>query len=117
MATPQNERRRGKRIFLSFQVEVSGIGCNGVPYCDQAAASDISDRGCQIHLSREIRPGDLLTVRVVRKNDPGAKQEPPFPYQVAWVASAGGGWIAGLSALEPGNPWPVNFPQESLVRS
>ena len=117
MAKPQNERRQGKRITLAFHVEVSGIGCSGVPYCDHAAASDISDRGCQVHLSREVRPGDLLTVRVVRKNDSGAKQEVPFLYQVAWVEPASGGWIAGLSALEPGNPWPVNFPQESLVRS
>ena len=112
---PQNERRRGKRIPLSFHVEVSGIGCNGVPYCDHAAASDVSERGCQVHLTREVRPGDLLTIRVVRKKDAGADQEAPFLYQTIWVESSDGGWVAGLAALEPGNPWRINFPQESLV--
>jgi hypothetical protein len=37
---------------------------------------------------------------------------------VVWVESSenGGGWIAGLSALEAGNPWLIHFPQESLTR-
>jgi hypothetical protein len=113
----QQERRRGRRVTLSFHVEVSGIGPNGVPYCDQASASDVSDRGCQLHLSREVKPGDLLTVRVIRANSSGHKSESPFLYQAVWVARSNSRWVAGLSALEPGYPWPVNFPQESLVRN
>ena len=109
------ERRRCKRIPLSFHVEVSGIGRNGVPYCDHAAASDVSDRGCQLHLTREVQLGDLLTIRVVRRKDAGVEQDAPFLYQAVWVESSAGGWIAGLVALEPGNPWRINFPQEALV--
>jgi PilZ domain-containing protein len=111
------ERRRGQRVPLAFHVEVSGIGVNGIPYCDHAAASDVSDRGCQVHLTREVRAGDLLTIRVVRREEPADDQESPFLYQAVWVEPTenGGGWIAGLSALEPGNPWRVNFPQESLI--
>jgi len=112
---PQHERRQGKRIPLSFQVEVSGIGPNGVPYCDHAAATDVSERGCQLHMSREVKPGDLLTLRVVRRKDAHAAQEAPFLYQAVWVQSSPGGWIAGLAALEPGNPWRVTFPQEAFV--
>jgi hypothetical protein len=113
---PPHERRQGKRIPLFFHVEVSGIGPNGVPYCDHASASDVSDRGCQIHLMREVKSGDLLTMRVVRRKDVAADQEAPFLFQAVWVEPGDeGGWVAGLSALEPGNPWRVNFPQESLV--
>lgn len=113
---PTLERRRGQRVPLTFHVEVSGIGINGIPYCDNAAASDASDRGCQVHLTREVRHGDLLTLRVVRR-DSGADQDSPFLYQVVWVEPTenGGGWIAGLSTLDPGNPWRINFPQESLI--
>jgi hypothetical protein len=111
----QLERRRGKRIPLSFHVEVSGIGVNGVPYCDHAAACDVSDRGCQLHLTREVKPGDLLTIRVVWRKDSGVEQEAPFLYQAVWVESSAGGWIAGLAALEPGNPWRMAFPLEQLV--
>jgi hypothetical protein len=115
---PINERRCGQRVTLAFHVEVSGIGVNGMPYCDHAAASDVSDRGCQVHLTREVRPGDLLTIRVVRRGSPSPDQESPFLYQAVWVESSenGGGWVAGLSALDPGNPWCMNFPQESLIR-
>ena len=111
------ERRRGQRLSLAFHVEVSAIGLNGIPYCDHAAASNVSDRGCQVHLTREVKAGDLLTVRVVRREGPAPDEEGPFLYQTVWVESSGngGGWIAGLSALEPGNPWRINFPQESLA--
>jgi PilZ domain len=115
---PQQERRRGQRVPLAFHVEVSGIGLNGIPYCDHAAASDISDRGCQVHLTREVKPGDLLTIRVVRRESPAPDQEGPFLYQTIWVESGenGGTWIAGLTALDSGNPWRIHFPQESLMR-
>jgi len=93
-----------------------GIGLNGVPYCDHAAASDVSDRGCQLHLAREVQPGDLLSIRVVWRKDAGVEQEAPFLYQAVWVESSAGGWIAGLAALEPGNPWRMTFPMEQLVR-
>jgi hypothetical protein len=112
---PEKERRQGKRISLAFHVEVSGIGRNGVPYCDHAAASDVSERGCQLHLIREIHPGDLLTVRVVRKKAARAEQEAPFLYQTIWVERSNGGWVAGMVALEPGNPWGISFPQEAYV--
>jgi PilZ domain len=115
MTKQYNGRRRGPRIPLSFHIEVSGIGFNGVPYCDHAEATDISDRGCQIHLAREIRPGDLLTIRVVRRREPMTDQEAPYLYQAIWVEPSNGGWLVGLSAMEPGHPWGVNFPQETLV--
>ena len=110
------ERRCGRRIPLRFHVDVSGIGPDGIPYCHRAAAFDVSDRGCQIRLRQEIRSGDTLALRVVRRRDPAADQEAPFLYQVAWVKTANGLWVAGLEALEPGNPWRIAFPRESLVR-
>jgi PilZ domain len=110
------ERRVGKRITLSFHVEVSGIGRDGIPYWDQAVASDVSGRGCQIHLTRKVETGDTLTLRVVRQKGPAVDQEAPFRYQIAWVTANNGFWAAGLEALEPGNPWHMTFPQESLVR-
>jgi hypothetical protein len=114
---PTKERRRGQRIPLAFHVEVSGIGLNGVPYSDHAAASDVSDRGCQVHLTREVKPGDLLTLRVVRRGSSARDQESPYLYQVVWVEfnENSGGWTAGLVALEPGNPWRIHFPKESLI--
>ena len=113
---PIQEPRRGQRVRLAFHVEVSGIGFDGIPYCDHAAASDVSDRGCQIHLAWEVKMGDLLTVRVVKRT---AEHDPNgcFLYQTVWVKPIenGGGWIAGLSALDPGNPWCINFSQELLA--
>jgi len=115
---PIKDRRRGHRVPLTFHVEVSGIGPNGIPYSDHAAASDVSDRGCQIHLTREVKVGDLVTIRVVRREATPLDHEGPFLYQTVWVEPTenGDGWIAGLAALEPGHPWGIYFPEESLIR-
>jgi hypothetical protein len=111
-------RRRSQRLPAAFHVEVSGIGQSGIPYCDQAAASDVSEHGCQVHLTREVRPGDLLTLRVIRREDPADDYEKPFLYQAVWVEiHEDTGWTAGLFSLESGNPWRIDFPQESLARS
>jgi hypothetical protein len=111
----QHERRHGKRVPLAFEVEVSGLGLNGVPYCDLAIASDVSDRGCKLRLSREVKAGDLLTIRVIQRSEVRVQQEPPFLYQAVWVEANHDGWTAGLAALEPGNPWRMKFPLEELV--
>jgi PilZ domain len=112
------ERRRSQRVPLTFHIKVSGIGLNGIPYCDHAVASDVSERGCQIHVTREVKPGDLLTIRMARQENPISDQEDPFLYQTIWVETTdnGSGWIAGLSALDSGNPWNISFPQESLAQ-
>jgi hypothetical protein len=114
---PIQERRRSQRIPRAFHVEVSGIGHNGIPYCDQAAATNVSDRGCQVHLTREVRPGDLLTIRVVRRAESADDHDGPFLYQAVWVEACDncGGWMAGLSSLETANPWGINFHEESLT--
>jgi PilZ domain len=109
------ERRHGKRIPLSFHVEISGISLDGSPYCDQATASDVSDRGCQINLKRQIKIGDMLTLRVVHQEDPTADQQARFLYRAVWVEGNDRSWAAGLAALEPGNPWRISFPRESLL--
>jgi hypothetical protein len=110
------ERRRGKRIRLLFRVEVSGIDIDGNPYSALAAASDVSDRGCQVHLKRQVRSGDTITLRVLRHKDSATDNEAPFVYQVVWAKLDDGFWVAGLEALEPGNPWLITFPQSSLAR-
>jgi hypothetical protein len=109
------DRRRGRRIPLTFDVEVSGMTETGVPYRDAALASDVSERGCKLHLVREVKSGDLLTIRVLRKKTTRDQTDPPFLYQVAWVVGGEHGWMAGLASLESGNPWGMNFPLEEKV--
>jgi hypothetical protein len=58
----------------------------------------------------------MLTLRIVRQRSPTGDQEAPFLYQTVWVKANDGQWAAGLEALEPGNPWPMTFPQKSLAR-
>jgi hypothetical protein len=111
----EKDRRHGKRIRLSFHVEISGIGTDGAAFCEDAAASDISERGCQITLPRAIMVGELLSLRVVRKKIDNESKSLPYLYKVAWVRVRGDAWAAGLVALEDGNPWFVNFPFASTV--
>jgi hypothetical protein len=109
----QHDRRSGKRIRLSFHVEIAGLGSDGAPFCEHAAASDVSDRGCQIVLSRALRVGDQLNLRVVRATESGSRET--FLYQVMWVGASAGAWVAGLAALDQGNPWRMNFPSAAVA--
>jgi hypothetical protein len=112
---PSQDRRRSQRIPTAFHVEVSGIDHHGIPYCDQAAATDVSESGCQIHVIREVRPGDVLTIRAIRQEGLADAYEKPFLFHAVWVETSKGGWIVGLHCLENGNPWRICFPQESLT--
>jgi hypothetical protein len=55
-------------------------------------------------------------LRVLRHKDSATDNEAPFVYQVVWAKLDDGFWVAGLEALEPGNPWLITFPQSSLAR-
>ncbi len=112
--SPEHERRRGQRLRLSFHVEVTFAGTDGVAFRERASASDVSDRGCQIVLPRQLKAGDLVHLRVIRKFQPNA-EERPFLYRVIWAEPSTDGWVAGLAALDSGNPWRVNFPAASLA--
>ena len=44
---PGFDRRKAKRLFLNFSVEISGVDEKGQPFTDRTKTDDISATGCQ----------------------------------------------------------------------
>jgi PilZ domain len=104
------ERRRSKRIPLSFPIEVSGTDRTGRSFHDQAMTSDVSEQGCSFNLLREVAPGALLEIRIFNPRGESSHEGKPLTYQVVWIEPSPVGWVVGVAQLEPGNFWHINFP-------
>src|SRR5579862_588167 len=61
------ERRRTKRVPLSFQIEVSGRDRTGAAFSERAMTSDVNHSGCKFDFLWELKPGDLISISVVLK--------------------------------------------------
>ena len=104
------ERRRTKRVPLSFQIEVSGRDRNGAAFCERAMTSDVNHGGCKFDLLWELKPGDLVSIALVPKDRHLTGAQPPIIFQVVWVEPGELGWTIGVTALQDRNIWHMSFP-------
>ena len=104
------DRRRTKRIPISFQIEVSGRDQTGALFCERAMTSDVNHNGCKFDLLREPRQGDLVSISVIPKDPSFANTEPPAIFQVVWAEPTELGWTIGATTLQKKNIWHMSFP-------
>jgi hypothetical protein len=103
------ERRRGKRFFLTFQIQVSGTDRSGRTFRDNAVTSDVSEHGCRFDFLRELADGALLKIRVLKRADGLPLEDKPLTCQAVWIEPSVVGWTIGVEQLEPGNLWGIAF--------
>jgi hypothetical protein len=104
------ERRRTKRVPLSFQIEVSGRDRTGAAFCERAMTSDVNQNGCKFDLLWELKPGDLVSISVSPKGPRLTPAEQPTIFQVVWVEPSELGWTVGATSLQNKNIWHMVFP-------
>ncbi|HVA95868.1 MAG TPA: PilZ domain-containing protein [Candidatus Dormibacteraeota bacterium] len=104
------ERRRGKRLYLNFSIEMSGIDHNGQPFIERTKTENISDTGCRIRTDVRLRAGDTVDVRMILPEDVTPSKEEAHKFKVMWVARRTSGWSIGARMLQPGKLWKVTFP-------
>ncbi len=104
------DRRQGKRVPLAFNIEVSGFDHTGRMFSERTVTADVSEAGCRFRLTAQVKRGDVVAIRLIRRkaSDPGRSK--PLLFQIAWVARERGGWVAGALKLQPENMWHVTFP-------
>jgi hypothetical protein len=111
--TSQYERRRKKRLFLNYPVEISGIDCEGREFIERTKTEDISDSGCCVRTSVAVEKGSVLTVRLISPPAVLDSEEQVKQYEIIWSAQDDRGWTLGLKNLHSENPWKVRFPESS----
>jgi len=118
--TPQErllERRRSKRIPMSFHIEVSGIDCSGQLFRDRVFTLDVSDGGCQFELAREIEAKTPISIQVLDRDGAPAFESKPLLFEVVRVEISKVGRIVGAIQLQAANIWHMTFPLNRTHKS
>ena len=106
------ERRRTKRMRLSFQIEISGHDRMGTPFRERAMTSDVNENGCKFDFIWNLKPGDLVSISVIPKGTKKLIEEQPTIFQVIWVEPSDLGWTVGATTLHYKNIWHMAFPTQ-----
>jgi hypothetical protein len=104
------ERRRTKRVPLTFQIEVAGRDQSGALFRDRAVTWDVNEDGCRFPLLRQLKQGDFVEIRVVSREDNLPRVDKPTLFEVVWVEPGEMGWTVGVTTLRPENIWHMSFP-------
>lgn len=108
------DRREGKRIKLRYEIEACGADGEGATFSIHARTRDVSHQGCCLELERRVSPGDLLTLKVFRRNSSGVIEcTSAVPFRISWIKKEGEIWVAGAEMVEQERPWGVKFPRKT----
>lgn len=103
------DRRRERRIPLTFPVEVNGFDCQGRYFSERTATTDVSEWGCRMQLAADVEPGTVVALRIVsRAPESGVRRA--LLFQIVWVEFAEGAKMVGAAKLQPENIWRMDFP-------
>ena len=97
--TSPSDRRKYKRVLLSFRIQVSGIDCTGHEFQERTVISDVSEYGCRFDLLRQILLDDVVKIEVVRLDGGLLDEREQLQFKVAWVDPSVRGWTIGASKL------------------
>jgi hypothetical protein len=104
------DRRKGKRVPLTFPIEVAGIDRAGRLFVERTMTCDVSECGCRFLTKSKIHRGDVVTIRLLTKFSAEQGANRPLLFEIVWVKNAGDSWMAGAKQLQPENAWHVHFP-------
>jgi hypothetical protein len=109
-AEANRDRRRQKRVPLTFQVMVCGLDESGHFFAEQTKTADISEFGCRFSLRSKPLVGDVVAVRVAGSRSSRDPQDRALLFEVRWVEAQQGHWVIGAISLQPHNLWRMAFP-------
>jgi PilZ domain len=107
-----SNRRRGRRVGLAFQIEVSGRDLAGTIFHDRAVTIDVSEDGCQFAIQRKLCPGQHLNLGLINTDFARHTGNKTQSFEVTWVETSHLGWTIGVRKLQGKNIWPMTFPIE-----
>lgn len=104
------DRRKAKRLFLSFPIEVSGVDRCGQPFVERTKTQDVSDAGCRLFLIAPVERGDIVNIRLC--SPPGVRlpEEKAEKFEIKSVEPTGTGFMVGARKIMDGDIWKISFP-------
>lgn len=108
----QEDRRKHKRVTLTFPVEVTGFDINRQLFCERTVTQDISASGCRFLLNRRIARGDVVAIRLLGCERENTQPGRPLLFNVIWVAHQDNAWVAGALMVQREKFWHMEFPDK-----
>ena len=109
MATVHSSERREERFALPFEIAVSGINGEGEAFHITVQTRNVSEWGCGFLSPMELKKNDIIAIRVVTPEGPGALQRPPIRFQVVRVEREAEGWDVGAWKMEADDAWGIEL--------
>jgi len=113
----QQDRRRGKRVPLTFPIEVSGFDRTARLFSERTKTSDISEVGCRFQVKTPLSRGDVVAIKLLTRGNEQSPTSKALLFQIAWVQRDPDGWTVGALKLQPENIWHVAFPPTNQPKS
>jgi hypothetical protein len=106
------DRRKERRIPLTFPVEVNGFDRQGRYFSERTATTDVSEWGCRLQLAADVEPGTVVALRIVARGANGGVRR-ALLFQIVWVEFTEGVNMVGAAKLQPENIWNMDFPGQA----
>lgn len=107
----RNERRIGSRVTMQFPVEVSGNENEETRFRVKGRTRNVSLHGCCFEMEHNILRGDVVALKVMRRDREGRVQATDqLPFRAAWVVQEGNVWVVGAEMVTAVVPWGITFP-------
>jgi len=110
------DRRRGKRVPLTYAIEVSGLDRAGRLFTEHTTTTNISEDGCCFQIKNSLERGDVVAIKLLRCQPEKPLANRSLLFQIAWTARERDGWFAGAVKLQPETIWPATFPPKGKLR-
>jgi len=110
----REDRRRGKRVVLNYNLEVRGADEQGVYYVSMARTRNVSEHGCCFEIGRAVKQGEVVSLQVMRRGPGGGKESTkPMIFRLCWVARENDLWISGAEMTAQEKLWDITFPPKA----
>jgi hypothetical protein len=93
------ERRESARLFLTAEVEITGIGDDGLQFAERSALKDIGDAGCSFTLRNKVQRGAVVGVEPLGPDGAKSPEEYARLFLVIWVKWQDRRWRVGARCL------------------
>jgi hypothetical protein len=104
------ERRREKRLPLSFPIEVSGFDCHGRFFKELTVTTDVSPNGCSFHLRTEPDRTVELAVKLISRNSAETLPDRPLLFHLVRMDATPDGWLMAAIKVQTEDLWYAAFP-------
>jgi hypothetical protein len=105
------EDRRDARFEVPIEIEVTGFDQNNQVFHELTSTENVSEWGCAFLLSAELKPDDIVSLRVTSAEAAEFEASHQSPFQIMRVRREKDRWLVGAYKVDNGAIWGVNLEQ------